>query len=611
MGQWEDVYMKYFCNPINYEYKYQFNKKTSGFMEMLAGQRPAEPQEETFTVSRESADPSMIMFKGMYYLFPSMTCGFLYSQNLTEWKYHPLKNVNGYDYAPDVCVIGDYVVISASSHEYGRFYRTKDLFADEFEVIESPFAFWDPATYVDDDGRVYFYWGCGAGTPIFGLEIDPNTLQPITERKALILADEETKGFERTGDDHNVQKPSPEEVEGIIKSLEARNMPEDLKASAMGFVLKRPFNEGAWMTKYKGKYYLQYATPGTQYNVYGDAVYVGDSPLGEFTLAKSNPFSYKPGGFIPGAGHGSTMIDAKGRYWHTSTQRISLNHNFERRLGLWRAGFDQDGEMFCDTRYGDFPIRQDQEPWEDPDFMLLSYGKNAKASSQAEGKPPEKAFDENICTWWRAASNAPGEWLEVDLGQAYDVRAIQVNFADDGLALPLPEGEALVGPHHSQRWIDLVHQPTRWLLEGSVDGVEYFVIEDKRNADTDLSHDFILREEGLRARYVKLTVISLPYKQAACVSGLRVFGIGSGALPKPATNVKAIRESDLDIALNWEGNTTGYCVLWGHREDKLYLSYQVYDKKVRLGGLIKGQPVYLRVDSFNESGITQGEVFKI
>ena len=41
---------------------------------------------------------------------------------------------------------------------------------------------------------------------------------------------------------------------------------------------------------------------------------------------------YKPGGFMNGAGHGSTMEDLNGNIWHTATMRISRNHNFERRV---------------------------------------------------------------------------------------------------------------------------------------------------------------------------------------------------------------------------------------------------------------------------------------
>ena len=67
--------------------------------------------------------------------------------------------------------------------------------------------------------------------------------------------------------------------------------------------------------------------------------------LGTLSTGEEQSFSYKPGGFIPGAGHGSTMEDATGSLWHTATMRISVNHNFERRVGLWPAGFDEDGEL--------------------------------------------------------------------------------------------------------------------------------------------------------------------------------------------------------------------------------------------------------------------------
>ncbi len=46
--------------------------------------------------------------------------------------------------------------------------------------------------------------------------------------------------------------------------------------------------------------------------------------------------------------------------------------------------------------------------------------------------------------------------------------------------------------------------------------------------------------------------------------------------------------------------------------DKLYHSYMVYGKsEVKIGALIKGQPVYVRVDAFNESGIEEGDVKQV
>ena len=109
------------------------------------------------------------------------------------------------------------------------------------------------------------------------------------------------------------------------------------------------------MTKNNGKYYLQYAAPGTEWNVYGDGVYTSDSPLGPFTYAEYSPFSYKPEGFITGAGHGSTVTDPYGNFWHFGTMVVGVNYYFERRIGMFPSGFDQDGQLFANTAYGDYP----------------------------------------------------------------------------------------------------------------------------------------------------------------------------------------------------------------------------------------------------------------
>ena len=46
--------MKYYCNPLNVDYRYQFN------------QQQMNGQKGEIEVSREAADPSMIYFKGKY-----------------------------------------------------------------------------------------------------------------------------------------------------------------------------------------------------------------------------------------------------------------------------------------------------------------------------------------------------------------------------------------------------------------------------------------------------------------------------------------------------------------------------------------------------------------
>lgn len=606
---------QYFCNPINFSYRYQFNQKENGF-----------------SLNREAADPSMVLFREKYYLFPSMTKGFLVSGDMVHWKQCPLENVPVYDYAPDVRVIGDYLYFCASRRGQNcDFYRTLDPESGIFEKIPGTFDFWDPNLFPDDDGRIYFYWGCSNMTPVWGVELNPDTMERLGEPVVLIENHKKEYGYERTGEDHHYDPDgshivallkaqmaknlgcSPDEITDITPAIEAT--PEQYRPLLKAALSDNPYIEGAWMTKHEGKYYLQYASPGTQFNIYNDGVYVGTDPLGPFTICPNNPFSYSPGGFCPGAGHGSTMEDLNGNWWHTSTMRISVNHEFERRVGIWPAGFDKDGELFCNQRYGDWPqavTGEKADPFAAPEWMLLSYRKTVSASSQE--KPAEDAVDENIRTWWKASSEDQAPWLQIDLGECCTVHAVQVNFADDtGAVDKLPEGAQLTGEPGRGRYIEERAFVTRWLLETSADGTKWHVLEDKRDCNTDLPHDLIVRPEGVSARYIRLTVTDTPYHAAPCVSGLRVFGKGCGNPPTQAAKVRAVRKDTMSMRIDWTGDAVGYEVLWGHAPDKLYHSFRVFDKtNLEVRALMKDvAQYYVRIDSFNENGITPGDTVAV
>lgn len=617
--------MKYYCNPLNINYRYQFN---------------ADPRNPKIEIAREAADPSMIQFQGRYYMFASMQLSVWVSDDLVNWESHRLPgNLPLYDYAPDVRVIGEYVYFSASKRgEICNFYRTKDILNGPYEEIEGTFDFWDPNLFCDEDGRVYFYWGCSNMTPVWGVELEPDTMKPIGKKVALVEGDAWTKGFERVGEDHCKSPKSDVEVEAAFQHFmkqqqvrkESVNANEDINSARSiqydmtqyiplirGMLSDKPYIEGAWMDKYQGRYYLQYAFAGTQYNIYGDAVMIGDSPLGPFHLAENSPFSYKPGGFIPGAGHGSTMWDKEKNLWHASTMRISVNHQFERRVGLWTAGFDEDGELFCNQRYGDWPMAVPEgsiDPWKNPDWYLLSAKKTAIASSFKEGKTPEKAIEENVQTWWQAETNHAGEWIQVDLGKAYDVHAVQINFADDGIDIQVP---GQIRGTTQARYIEETDYATRWILEGSTDGKQYFVIADKSKAETDLPHDFIVSEGGYLARYLKLTIIAVPYEQPACISGLRVFGKGDGKKASvPTYTTKRCGDLDMKVTIQDErmedvDKAVGYNILWGSSPLKLYHSAMIFENETNIGALVKGREYYLRVDAFNENGITEGAVTRL
>lgn len=600
--------MNYYCNPMNLEYKYQlFGEGTE------AG--------GLCSIYREAADPSLVLFKGLYYLFPSMSAGFYTSRTLADWEFHSfLGKMPVNDYAPDIRVRGDYLYFCASGKDRDcSFFRTRDPLTEPFEEIRGSFSFWDPNLFVDDDGRIYLYWGSSNSEPLYGVELDGETMRPLGEKRGLIETHEELYGYERLGEDY-VPPRSEEEIQAVIQEVLRQYSAKDyepdekMKKQFYRWFGNSPYLEGPWMTKYRGKYYLQYAVTGTEHNVYADGVYVGDSPLGPFVPARNNPYSYKPGGFITGAGHGSTVEDRKEGFWHISTMRISRQHTFERRLGLWRAAFDEEGELCCDQRYGDWPMRIDAKIWEKPQWMLLSFRKPVRVSS---GEGAEAVTDENIRTWWQAACAGKEEWVEIDLERPMDVHAVQINFGDHWAVEP-EQGMEFVSLLETRRCIDIRKKATRWLLEGSADGIRYDTLEDKSAADTDLSHDLIVWEEGRKMRFLRLRAMELPYGQNPCVSGIRVFGLDCGEKPEQIREFEAVWEGAdqkkaLDLQVSWEDNGAVGCnILWGYAPDRLYHSYMVYAKtSQKIGALVQGSEVYMRIDSFNESGITEGIVKKV
>ncbi len=113
------------------------------------------------------------------------------------------------------------------------------------------------------------------------------------------------------------------------------------------------------------------------------------------------------------------------------------------------------------------------------------------------------------------------------------------------------------------------------------------------------------------ACYIRLKVCSLPYGQTPCVSGLRVFGLAEGTKPAPVADFSCRAEGALDLFLDWEGAALGYVVNWGSAPDKLYHSYMTFSPRVHLGGLMKGQKLWARIDAFNETGITEGRVLPL
>jgi xylan 1,4-beta-xylosidase len=534
------------CNPLNLSYRFCLDDPSR----------------------REAADPAMVLFKNEYYLFASKSGGYWHSTDLVNWDFITSTDLPFEDYAPAALVINDTLYFMASGNR-PTIYKTSNPKVGKWEVANAAFPIGntDPDLFLDDDGRLYFYYGCSNEKPIYGVELDRRTLNPKGTPVECLNSNKDNYGWEQTGDYNNSDN--------------------------------KPWIEGAWMTKHEGKYYLQYAAPGTQFKSYSDGVYISGNPLGPFKLAEHNPCSSKPEGFIAGAGHSSTFQDKYGNYWHISTMTISQKHLFERRLGLFPMFFDKDGALYTYTGFGDFPFIIPNKKINSPDelfpkWMLLSYNKPVEVSSELIGYPKKYAADEEIRTYWSAQTGNKGEWISMDLQKECTINAVQLNYAENQTQL------------HGRN-PKIYYQ---YLLEYSDDNKTWKFLVDKILNKTDVPHDYIELSVPIKARYIKLTNYYVPDGTFA-LSGLRIFGIGQGNKPEMTKNftVKRTERDRREVKLKWDKNldAVGYNIRYGTQVDKLYHNYQVLGAdSLTIRSLNRFQKYYFTIDEFNENSINKG-----
>ena len=564
-------------NPLDIDYKYNWEQFRSGIS------------------YRSGADPVIVNHRGEYFMFVTVSGGYWHSTDLRDWRFvtpsrWPMEDI----VAPAAISFGDTLLLQMSATSprplffstapaTGRleFYNRMlpdvpwavaqnterpNALVEPDSVQPSP---WDPALFRDDDGRWYMYWGSSNVYPIYGIELDPARRLDYKRMKParLIWLHPERHGWERFGQDHR-------------DSI-------------------RPYTEGAWMTKHGGRYYLQYAAPGTEYNVYANGTYVGDSPLGPFTYAPYNPVAYKPGGFVTGAGHGNTFQDRHGNWWNTGTPWVAVNWNFERRVAMLPAGFDADGDMYASSRFADFPMKVATSRWTSPEelfagWMLLSYRKPAVASTTRDSFPAAHVTDENPRTFWVAGANRAGETLTIDLGRDYDVRAVQVNYTDFRNTIFASDSTVY----------------TQFRLHASRDGRTWTPVADlTREPRRDRANAYVELDAPARARFVRYEHVYTAGPHLA-ISDLRIFGTGGGPRPATPRGLTVRRDADQRNAfVSWQPvrGAVGYNVRWGIGPRKLYQTYQVWadaPPRLELRALTIGQRYWVAIEAFDENGVS-------
>lgn len=567
---------KTYCNPLDIDYTYMVYNSSRNLS------------------YRSGADPAVIEFRGEYYMFVTRSFGYWHSTDLVNWDFiKPQQWFFEGCNAPTAFNYKDSLVYFAGDPAgYGSILYTDDPKTGTWTPTPSISKnIQDSELFIDDDGKTYLYWGSSNVHPIRVkmLNKDDRFLETGVKKELINLVEEE-HGWERFGENNFHPR------------------------------LKEGYMEGASMTKHNGKYYLQYAAPGTQFNVYADGAYVGDSPLGPFAYMKNNPMSFKPGGFTNGAGHGITVKQTNGQYWHFATMALASNAQWERRLCMFPTYFDDEGLMYSTTDYGDYPRFSPSHPTkagQHNGWMLLSYKGNATVSSslaqimkftsnndevEISELPLEKnangdiiskiLTDENPKTFWVAEANNDKQWINIEMLNPGKIYAFQLNFHD----------------HESGIYTRVEGLKHRFTIDVSEDGENWKTVVDRSKSDIDAPNAYIVLDSPVDAKYVRYNNVEVPGANFA-MSEFRVFGLGHGEIPENVKGFTVKRETDRrDATFTWspvEG-AQGYNIRWGIAPDKLYQSWLVYDTNEHfMRCLDRDTSYYFTIEAFNENGISE------
>ena len=135
------------CNPLNLSYRFCLDQPSR----------------------LEAADPTMVMFKDEYYLFASKSGGYWHSTDLINWDFITSAELPLEDYAPTVVEMRDSLFFMASANAPIKIYKTAKPKTGKWEIAKAdfPIGLTDPCLFMDDDGRLFLYYGCSNIKPIY------------------------------------------------------------------------------------------------------------------------------------------------------------------------------------------------------------------------------------------------------------------------------------------------------------------------------------------------------------------------------------------------------------------------------------------------------------
>ncbi|MBQ9031565.1 MAG: family 43 glycosylhydrolase [Parasporobacterium sp.] len=369
--------------------------------------------------TRASADPTGVYYNDTWYLYG--TNGSLWvSEDFVNWRFVQLVNQDGepmHFTAPVVAVRTDeegvdhfYMAWNSSDlyestspegpfTDLGDFTWNGKSFADNIEDGVVIAAHNDVDIFVDDDGRMYLYWGMGPYVAGAELNVD-NPTELITEPKVIIEYDNQYR-WQNFGQNHENYENG--------------------------------FPEGSFMIKIDGTYYLTWATAGTQYDSYTMGCYQStEGPLEGFAIQEKeiiNSFDAMTG-VVRGGGHGSIVAGPADTLWCFYTVNVGYEGDMERRLGCDPAMIDADGNLVV-PHLSEAPqyvpgVLANPADGNEVGDDILSARQGYAVSSYSEGRHPFYAIDESNFTWWQPAAEDENPWLLMSFKGNFYIDAVRL-----------------------------------------------------------------------------------------------------------------------------------------------------------------------------------------
>lgn len=471
-----------FCNPLpipNYPIGRFARTVTNGEPSHLQGLWLLE-QKEQF---RELADPAALWHEGKWFLYPSVDMAWVSADNGATWQHHPL-NVRDIGYAPTIVkhrgkflLLGSDSPLYSSDSPLGPFVEVGPIQVPR--VPRMP-GFTDPMLFSDDDGRLFYYWGCTASGGIWGVELDAAKLtNTVSTPKELFRFDPVAQPWQAVGDWN--------------------------QNTTAGWM------EGAWMIKHGGKYLLTFSAAGTENRTYAMGCYTATSPLGPFTLQKRTPFFRNTEGLITGTGHGCIVAGPENQLWTFYCVRAGVVHGFERRLGMDRVEIDSNGELHVPSATslpqwlpGKAPAGQKSAA---TGWLPINGGMPTVGSTSAPNLLGRFAVDSELRTWWQPATDDAQPTLTSQFYAPAAIHAVRVVWRDVGL-----DSNHGVKPG-----------PVRYRVELETAKDKWTTILDRSESNEDFLVDYrqVTPVKGSRAR---LVIVGWPKGITPGVAEFSVFG---------------------------------------------------------------------------------------